>query len=168
MDSRPGQPKQPAKTPEPTTYTEEALLSEQWPIQQRPPVDSAAFFRLPKQGEFRILTGFARDPIVVYGGGAPCRHGSAPMGSASKPAAADLNDGYVSKARAEMILRHGRGYLSRKEKKDGPPMWKELGLKPRRSGNKLLFRKADLYAHLERPVARKRGRPRSVTANVAA
>jgi hypothetical protein len=68
---------------------------------------------------------------------------------------------YISMNQAEKILHHAPGWLSRR--KDGRPMWEFLGLNPRRSGRNLLFKRADLYAHLENQVARKRGRPRTAT-----
>lgn len=69
-----------------------------------------------------------------------------------------LDDDYVSMAKAAAILRHAASWLSRRQ--NGEPLWKHLGLIPRRIGRRLLFRKSDLYKLMDSRALRRRGRPR--------
>lgn len=71
---------------------------------------------------------------------------------------------WVTMAEAAAIFRHAKGWLSRQH--NGTPVWQHLGLRPRRSGRRLLFSKQELMEHLDTQVVRRRGRPKSALAHV--
>ena len=138
--------------------SEEALLSEQWYApSQRPIVDSAAFFRLPKQGEFRILLGFARDPIVIYGGGVPCRHDSAATCSPSNPVTPPALIDFMTMKEIAKAIRRSYSWVSKNWKKT-------MRLTPRHIGATLYFKRSEIEGYIERSLVRRKptGRPKIV------
>jgi hypothetical protein len=70
-------------------------------------------------------------------------------------------DDYLTMSEASALLHHGRYWLSRT--KLGKPMWVHLGLNPRRSGRRILFRRDEIRNHLEGHAVRRPGRPPKVS-----
>ena len=85
------------------------------------------------------------------------------LGGLLKTSGADPNE-FLSMAAASALLHHGPNWLSRE--RNGQRTWQLLGLNPRRSGRNLLFKRSEIIEHLEQQAIRRRGRPRSVRANV--